>query len=227
MFSSLNIVQANAVNVENDIKGNLVIVGGALESSNKEVFDKYIELGGGAGKIKVAIIPAASSKPTKYSNDFKNDLVNRYRVKDENVKIIPIAVIDDPTTKDVDESEWIENGNKEEIAATLKDCSAIWFIGGDQSRITKTLLNKDGSNTKSLDELWDIYTKGAVIGGTSAGTAIMSDPMLNGGDSQGALANGIVDMGVDTSKYEVEPAIVARGLGFFKYGIVDQHFNKD
>ena len=44
-------------------KGQLVIVGGALSSSNQAVYHKFIELAGGADLATIAVIPAASGQP--------------------------------------------------------------------------------------------------------------------------------------------------------------------
>lgn len=204
--------------------GSLVIVGGALESSNGDIYRKFIELAGGK-KAVIGIIGAASTKPVKYSNDFKNDLI-KYGVKEKNIYIIPIAVRDDKTTKDVDESTWAQNVNKPEVAEMIKKCTGIWFVGGDQTRITGVLYNKDTSNTLSLDAIWAVFKNGGVIGGTSAGAAIMSDPMIAGGNSMGALTYGFTDKYDDYNDQEQGPVYATRGLGFFNQGIIDQHFDR-
>jgi len=205
----------------NEIKGNLVIVGGALRSSNSEVYNKFIQLAGGKENAKIGIIPAASSKPVFYANEFKKDLI-MYGVPQDKIEIIPIAVKNDKTTPDVDESTWLKNGDNPEIARKIKEFTGIWFVGGDQTRITQTLIRQDGSNTLVLDALWEIYKNGAVLGGTSAGAAIMSNPMFAGGSSLEALKYGITD------KYTTQeggPACLVKGLGFFPHGLIDQHFN--
>ncbi|MCX7951092.1 MAG: cyanophycinase [Clostridiales bacterium] len=204
--------------------GSLVIVGGALESSNGDIYRKFIELAGGK-KAVIGIIGAASTKPVKYSNDFKNDLV-KYGVKEKNIYIIPIAVKDDKTTKDVDESTWAKNANKQEVAEMIKKCTGIWFVGGDQTRITGVLYNQDGSNTISLDAIWSVFKNGGVIGGTSAGAAIMSNPMIAGGNSMGALINGFTDKYDNYNDQEQGPVYATRGIGFFNQGIIDQHFDR-
>jgi cyanophycinase len=71
--------------------------------------------------------------------------------------------------------------------------------------------------------LIELYQNGAVIGGTSAGAAIMSDSMLTGSQYQ---------PGVDTAVYTEDsyPRIARRsielvpGLGFLHNAVVDQHF---
>ncbi len=149
-------------------------------------------------------------------------------VKPENVIVLPLAVKNDKRSKDVDESEWASNGNDLEVAKSVNGLTGIWFVGGDQTYITDVLLNDDQSATLVLENLWAAYYGGAVIGGTSAGAAIMSDVMIAGGDSLGALTNGYVTDYDDSSlDYQNQGGlIVEKGLGFFKYGIIDQHFDR-
>lgn len=211
-------------NSTQDIKGTLLIVGGALEATNAEVYNKFIELAGGKDKAVIGVIPAASSSPTKYYKQFVAEL-KTYGLNENQVVLIPIAVKDEKKTE-VDESKWIANVNKQETADAINKCTGIWFIGGDQTRITKSLYNADGSNTLSLDAIWNIYRNGAVIGGSSAGAAIMSETMLGGGSSLGALNNGFTTVYSDSDQQEYGPAYIEKGLGFFKYGIVDQHFDR-
>lgn len=204
-------------------KGHLVIVGGALGSTNAAVYNEYIKLAGGKEQAKIGIIPAASGN-LKSSNNFKNDL-KAYGVPEANVVVLPLAVVDDSKTKDVDESKWIENASKAEIAAQIKGLNAIWFVGGDQTRITKALLKPDGSQSEALKAIWEVYLKGGVIGGTSAGAAIMSSPMLAGGNSLGAITEGFTTSYTDENDQLNGPVYMENGLGFFGYGLVDQHFD--
>ncbi|MFG6494992.1 cyanophycinase [Fictibacillus sp. UD] len=206
-----------------DIQGNLVIAGGALGSSNKEVYKEFIQLAGGKKDAKVGIIPAASSS-LKSSLSFKKDLI-LYGVDEEQIEIVPLANRDFSGTPE-DESKWRKNANSDRIADEIEDLSAIWFVGGDQLRITDTLVKPNGDQTKALEAIWKVYREGGVIGGTSAGAAIMSDVMITGGDSLGALNNEFVTKDKAGSSQEYEPVYLEKGLGFFKYGIVDQHFDE-
>ncbi len=52
---------------DSDIQGSLMIVGGALRADNDAVYERFIELAGGAENAKIGIIPAASGSPYKYS----------------------------------------------------------------------------------------------------------------------------------------------------------------
>lgn len=223
----LTLGSINFAGMDPSIKGSLVIVGGALRSDNDAVYEKFIELAGGADSARIGIVPAASGSPHKYAQMFYKDMLAR-GVKDENIVILPLAVKNDKRTEYIDESTWAANGNNAEVAASVKRLTGVWFVGGDQTRITNVLLNADKSPTLVLNEIWDVYRAGAVIGGTSAGAAIMSDVMIAGGDSLGALKHGFVKEYDDSSlDYQNQGGlIVDKGLGFFKYGIIDQHFDR-
>ncbi|WP_337050371.1 cyanophycinase [Priestia megaterium] len=207
--------------VYDEIKGNLLIAGGALGSSNSSVYSKFITLAGGK-QAKIGIVPAASTKFDS-SNQFKSDLV-KYGVKAENIEILPISNHDFKGTSE-DELTWKTNMNSDKLAQKVKGLTGIWFVGGDQTLITGSLRNENGSDSKVLQAIWHTYKNGAVLGGTSAGAAIMSNTMLAGGDSYGALSYGFTDTYDDMTQQEGGPAYLEKGLGFFQYGLVDQHFD--
>jgi len=88
----------------------------------------------------------------------------------------------------------------------LKHATGVFFSGGDQNRIMAVFDHPGG---KALQQaLEQAYTSGKVFGGTSAGTAIMSQHMIMGNP-----INGIVPL--------------SKGLGFLpEHLIVDQHFSQ-
>jgi cyanophycinase len=89
--------------------------------------------------------------------------------------------------------------------AQLARATGVFFTGGDQARIMDVLEDRS-----LADALRARYEAGIVFGGTSAGTAIMSQMMITG--------NGDFTV-IDASKVEVRP-----GLGLLRGVIVDQHF---
>ena len=206
-------------------KGSLVIVGGALEANNKSVFSEMIDLAGGADKAVFAVIPSSGGAPVQSFMYFRSELIF-YGVKAENIHLIPVAMIDDDSTIDVNESEWKNNGNDPRLADLIKKCSAVWFTGGDQMRTMKTLLKPDGTKTPVLEAVWHVFKSGGVVGGTSAGAAIMSEAMIGGGNSLGALMHGVVADYSGDDFPEGDGVMMTKGLGFFPLGIVDQHFNQ-
>ncbi|MEI7500028.1 MAG: cyanophycinase [Bacteroidota bacterium] len=205
-------------------RGSLVIVGGGLEHTNKSVYNQLIALAGGIEKATFAVIPSASGVSVQSYMSFRNILIS-YGVKPENIHLISIAMVDDDSTVNVNESDWRDNGNDLQLAAIVRSCSAVWFSGGDQSRTMKTLLRADGSQTPVLEAVWDVYRSGGVIGGTSAGAAIMSEVMIGGGTSLSALSHGVVTGYTGDDFPESLGVWVTKGLGFFPHGLVDQHFN--
>jgi len=204
-------------------KGSLVIAGGGLEHDNKSVFGQLIALAGGADKATFAIIPSASGVSVQSYMSFRN-ILRSYGVLPDHIHLIDIAMVDDDSTKDVDESAWRDHGNDIRLAKMVRSCSAVWFTGGDQSRTIKTLLRPDGGMTPVLEAVWDVYRAGGVIGGPSAGAAIMSGTMIGGGSSMGALLHGVVTNYQGADFPDSLGVWLTRGLGFFPAGIVDQHF---
>lgn len=205
--------------------GSLVIVGGGLEADNKTVFQEMITRAGGAGKAVLAVIPSAGGAPVQSYAWFRSELMI-YGVDAANIHLIPIAMVDDDSTKEVNESEWKSNGNNDELAGLVRKCTGVWFTGGDQLRTVRTLYNLDGSPTGVLKAVWDVYRRGGMIGGTSAGAAIMSEVMIGAGTSLAALSHGIVTRFDGDDFPEDSGVLVVRGLGFFPHGVVDQHFNE-
>jgi cyanophycinase len=76
----------------------------------------------------------------------------------------------------------------------------VWLAGGDQ-----TLLTKAYQGTAVQRALHRLLAPGGVIGGTSAGAAVMSEVMIRGG-------NPVAELG--------------RGFGFLPGVIVDQHLSE-
>ena len=205
-------------------KGHLVIVGGGLEDDNATVYNQMIDLAGGAEKASFAVIPSASGIAMQSWVSISKTLQS-YGVKPQNIHLIKIAVMDDDSTTDVDESKWAENAKDPALAAKVKACSAIWFTGGDQMRTMKALKFADGKNTPVLDAVWEVYKRGGLIGGSSAGAAIMSEVMIGNGTSLGALQLGIIQENGPENE-DTDALLLTKGMGFFPEGIVDQHFNQ-
>jgi len=211
------------------IKGSLVIAGGGVGTSNHDIYEKFLLLAGGKEKAKVGIIPAASTT-LQSSEKFKEDLV-KYGVNSDSIQILPVSNHDFSDTQK-DESTWKNQVNDKKLSRTIKGLTAVWFVGGDQTKIVDSLRENNGNDSEALKAIWDIYRKGAVIGGTSAGAAIMSDVMITGGDSLGALKESIGNKENkhvnenQHNKKEYEPLSVQKGLGFFQHGIIDQHMDE-
>ncbi len=205
-------------------QGALVMVGGSLSTSNAAVYQRFIELAGGPIQARIAVIPAASNQPVRYFHQFRDDMVH-YGLTQDQVTLLPIAVNNDRSTPDQDESTWAKGGHDKALAAKLDNYTAVWFLGGDQTNIIRTL-RPDGKATPVFKAVQALYQRGGVVAGTSAGAAIMSEVMIAGGDSWHALTAPKRERYDGMQDQEVGPLILRQGLSFFNDGIIDQHFDR-
>ena len=164
-------------------EGTLLIAGGAVSPDNASVYRAFVAAI--PADRKVAIISAASGSPVESARRASATL-SRYGVSETHIVHLRLIERDDDSTSIVDESRWDKNGNSESELRKLDDVGAVWITGGDQSRLTRVLLD-DGKDTEILQRLRQILSDGGVIGGTSAGAAIMSDPMILFGDTLATL----------------------------------------
>jgi cyanophycinase len=192
--------------------GPLVIAGGALKAETADVWQGFINMARPEGAF--VIVPSASGSPVESAHAARDTLLS-YGVEGQRIKVARLAKMDDPSTKGEDEALWARNSDDPETVSLLGSAAAIWFTGGDQARTTDILL-KDDEETDALKAIRAASAHGAPVGGTSAGAAIMSVSMLLQGDSLTGL----------TGSVEGEPVKMGSGLGFFEYGLVDQHFGE-
>lgn len=204
--------------------GPLVIAGGAIGTNSRVIFEEFVKLSGGAD-AKIAVVPAATKTIDKQYRLLINEF-GRLGVPEGNITLLPLAINDDKSTKKVNEARWKTNGNNPSVVEQIQNSNAVWFIGGDQTRITAVLLNQDGSDSEALSAIRKLNNKGGVIGGTSAGAAIMSEIMIAGGNSQGAILEGRKESFASMDEQEYGPLVTKAGLNFFENGIIDQHFDR-
>lgn len=173
-------------------KGKLVIVGGEQTS---EIVKKYVELAGGCN-AKIIVIPNAGSNPV-YWSEVQVKEFEEFGAKADYLLFTRETADDEVNLKKMD---W---------------ANAVFFLGGDQSDLARDMLD-----TKLLKKVFDIYNNGGVVGGSSAGAAIMSEVMITGNE----LINK--DSTVSFVTIQRGNVEVKRGFGFLKNAIVDQHFLK-
>lgn len=109
---------------------------------------------------------------------------------------------------------WKELGAKSVTIFKLDDADSvkaiasanlIWMGGGDQNRLTKAL-----ATTKIPDLIRTRFRDGTVVGGTSAGAAVLSQVMITGEADLKIVQRGATQ--------------TADGLALWPRAIVDQHF---
>jgi len=160
--------------------GSLVIVGGG--GIPEGVRDRFMALAGGK-TAKLVIVPTASSSAD--TKDEEEGYLQPWR------KYAPASLtllhtrsrakVDDPS-----------------FASPIAGATAVWFGGGDQVKLVAAY-----RGTAVEREFKSLLKRGGVIGGTSAGAAVMSDVMIEGSNPK---------------------AKVGHGFGFVANAVIDQHF---
>jgi cyanophycinase len=165
---------------EPDKPGALVIVGGGgLPDS---VRDKFMALAGGKA-ARVVIIPTASEAADRKEEE--EGYLQPWR------KYGPASLV-------LLHTRSREKADEPGFAKPIAEATAVWFSGGDQVKLVAPY-----RGTVVEREMRALLKRGGVIGGTSAGAAVMSDVMIEGGYPR---------------------ADVGRGFGFVTNAVVDQHF---
>jgi cyanophycinase len=106
-----------------------------------------------------------------------------------------------------------EQASDPQSVELLNGATGVYFTGGDQIRVTKAL-----GGTPVHKKLLDLYAGGAVIGGTSAGAALMSKVMITGEErlNKDTVRNFLV--------IKKDNVVTVEGMGFLTNVIIDQHF---
>ena len=174
-------------------KGHLIIVGGG--GRTKAITQAIIDLSGGPD-AKILVIATASGNPAGAAKSFITE------IQKSGVKNLTWIA---PTRAQSEDAAFVRKA--------LDGVGGIYFTGGSQKRITDTL-----QGTLFHKELMKFYENGGMIGGTSAGAAMMSEIMITGSriDGSDEAFNTIAPKMVETTV----------GMGFLKGVIVDQHFLK-
>jgi cyanophycinase len=177
-------------------RGTLMIVGGGPQPP--ALVQQFVDLAGGRGKARIVVFAEASADGEKSGED----------------KAVELRQLGAEAR-----SIWItrEQANSDSVAKLLDGVTGVWFGGGDQVRLDALL-----RGTKTEAAIHARYRAGAVIGGTSAGAAVMSEVMITGDERH---------PGGDRRDTTTQYMTIARGnivtdTGFalISNAIVDQHF---
>lgn len=160
-------------------RGTLVICGGGEMSD--EVLDQFVEAAGGDA-ARVVVITTATE--TADSDEIEDELES-WRAR----KLARLTVLHTRSR---------ETANDPEFASPLADATGVWFVGGNQAWLADTYLG-----TVSEQFIHGVMRRGGVVGGISAGAAIMSSVMIRNGETS-------PEMG--------------RGFGLLPGTVIDQHF---
>lgn len=173
---------------QNSIRGQLLIIGGAEEKQGEcEILREFVRYAGGI-KARIVILTAATDLPIEIGQQYIR-LFEELGAED-------VRILDTRSKEDANSSIALQD---------IEKATGVFFTGGDQLKIVDTIKDTD------LDvAIHRRFAEGMIIGGTSAGAAIMPDMMIFDGDSETNPRMEIVKM--------------SPGMGFFPGVIIDQHF---
>jgi cyanophycinase len=172
----------------NEKQGKLLIIGGAEDKEGDcKILREFLRCAGGT-KAHIVIMTAATSLPGEVGDNYIR-VFERLGAED-------VRVVDTQTPEDANNRDYLE---------AIEQASGIFFTGGEQARIITCL-----KDTKLDAAMHKRYSEGIIIGGTSAGAAMMPDMMIIEGDSETNPRVDVVAMGP--------------GMGFLPGVVIDQHF---
>ena len=172
----------------NEPKGQLLIIGGAEDKEGDcTILREFVRRAGGVN-AQIVVMTVATSLPEEVGRTY-TEVFERLGV--ESVQIIDTANRED--------------GSDPKALEAVEKATGVFFTGGDQARITSQL--KDTALDLAIHRR---YQEGIVVGGTSAGAAMMPDVMIVEGQSETNPRLEVVEMGP--------------GMGFLPGVVIDQHF---
>lgn len=171
-----------------ETQGQLVIIGGAEDKEGDcTILREFVRRAGGVN-ARIVVMTVATELPREVGDNYIR-VFERLGVED-------VRIVDTVEREDATSASYLE---------AIEKATGVFFTGGNQARITSVL--KDTEIDKLLHRR---LSEGIVIGGTSAGAAMMPDMMIVEGDSETNPRIEVVDM---------EP-----GMAFLPGVVIDQHF---
>ncbi len=171
-----------------EIQGQLVIIGGAEDKEGDCIILREFVRRAGGTQARIVVMTVATGLPEEVGRTYTG-VFERLGVED-------VRIVDTAHQEDASDPRALE---------AIEKATGVFFTGGDQARITSLLKDTE------LDAIIHRrYAEGIVVGGTSAGAAMMPDVMIVEGDSETNPRLEIVTMGP--------------GMGFLPGVVIDQHF---
>jgi cyanophycinase len=169
-------------------RGALVVIGGGC-SPDGDALGAFIRLAGADQGAPIVGFTTASSNPARAAAAWRRDFDS------VGVHNVDFPIVD---TRD--------KANDQSIADRVRGAAGVFLGGGDQVHLIATL-----SGTLVGETIRDAFLRGAVVCGTSAGAAALTETTMAGGE-------------VDEDGNEVE-MYIGPGLGLLCFkALIDTHF---
>ena len=175
-------------------KGTLVIIGGGTRPES--IIERIIqEAGLRDGGFGVVLPMSSSSDSSVYY------ACEPFRIAGVNTIVgLPFAKGERPTQAKLD---------------SVRRARLIYITGGDQNRFMAVV---EGEGTPIAEAIREAYRNGAVVAGTSAGAAVMSEKMTTGNQLRDTTYTSTFKV-IESENLEIKP-----GLGLITGVLIDQHF---
>jgi cyanophycinase len=157
--------------VDRSRRSRLLIIGGAERygSGGTGILRRFVELAGGRA-AELIVIATASTEPAVLEAEYATLFTHLGAGRVRGLRLEHRSQANDPA-----------------VVAALATATGVFFTGGDQLRITTVL---GGTLTDSA--LQSLVRSGTIVlGGTSAGAAMMSGTMILGGDGPGVTRDSV------------------------------------
>lgn len=179
-------------------RGPLYIVGGGPQTG--AMVREFVELAGGSGRAHIVVLAMASAGGER-SGEAKADDLRALGATARNV--------------------WVTRAQADldSVAQLLSDATGIWFGGGDQNRLADIV-----RGTALERAIVSRHAAGAVVGGTSAGAAVLSAVMITGDERRRGGARPGTDSSAVNITIDRDNVITARGFALLDNVVIDQHF---
>jgi cyanophycinase len=185
--------------------GALFLHGGGLLKSAERA--RFLQLAGGR-RARIVMVPsawyggpAAYRTRRQYATAMRRWFGSWYRLADTGrIKSFQVLATDDPD--EADDAAFVQ---------PLASATGVWFFGGDQERLNYRYVGQFPRRTRFQKAVRDVLARGGVVGGLSAGMAVLPEIMTLG--QRRRWADG---------PFKV---VAAHGLGLMSGAIVDQHFD--
>jgi cyanophycinase len=183
-------------------KGYLVSIGGAEDKGNNKEEEKENSLDFLKNGILKEVVNLMKANPTieviTTAGSHPEEAFRNYKKAFTQLGCVNVGHINIRERAETTDSKLLKR---------LEACDGVFFSGGDQARLSAVL-----GGTQVLSLIRERYQKEAfVIAGTSAGAAVMSSVMMNGGSTEKAYLKGEV--------------MLSAGFGLLTDVIIDTHFD--
>jgi len=178
---------------EDHPEGSLFIIGGG--SRPAEMVERMIDEAGIWDEGYVAILPMSSSVPDSAIIWASEQFLEQGITNIAGFNFLPGT---EPP------AEWVDS---------VRHAPLIYISGGDQSRFMDIV-----HGGPVMEAIHEAYANGAVVAGTSAGAAVMSEKMITGDELRHPEYRATFPV------IEAENLDLAEGLGLLTTAIIDQHF---